>query len=43
VIYQALGEEIVIVAVAHLHRKPGHWRERIWSASHFRAGALHQP
>jgi plasmid stabilization system protein ParE len=31
VIYQVRGEEdeILIVAVAHLHRKPGYWRNRI--------------
>lgn len=28
VIYRASFDEIVIVAVAHLHRDPEHWRER---------------
>jgi plasmid stabilization system protein ParE len=29
VIYQILGSEILIVAVAHLHREPENWRNRI--------------
>lgn len=28
VIYRAHGDEIVIIAVAHLKRKPGYWRGR---------------
>jgi len=28
VIYQALKDEIVIIAVAHLHRAPEYWRTR---------------
>ena len=28
VIYRAGPDEIVIVAVAHLHRDPDHWRDR---------------
>ena len=27
-IYQASSDEIVIVAVAHLHKRPGYWHER---------------
>ncbi|MBI4685677.1 MAG: type II toxin-antitoxin system RelE/ParE family toxin [Nitrospirae bacterium] len=29
ILYRIEPEEIVIVAVAHLRRKPGYWRERI--------------
>lgn len=29
ILYRTEPEEIVIVAVAHLRRKPGYWRERI--------------
>lgn len=29
ILYRDEPEEIVIVAVAHLRRKPGYWRERI--------------
>ncbi|MCI0781552.1 MAG: type II toxin-antitoxin system RelE/ParE family toxin [Chloroflexi bacterium] len=29
IIYQVLDSEILIVAVAHLHREPGHWQDRI--------------
>src|SRR5438132_1131059 len=29
VIYQILESEILIVAVGHLHRKPGYWLDRI--------------
>lgn len=28
-IYEPTETEIVIIAVAHLHRKPGYWRSRI--------------
>ena len=28
VIYEIKDEEILIVAVGHLHRKPGYWEER---------------
>jgi plasmid stabilization system protein ParE len=27
VIYRAEGEDILIVAIAHLHREPGRWRD----------------
>jgi plasmid stabilization system protein ParE len=29
VIYQVRGEEVVIAAVAHLHREPERWRDRL--------------
>jgi plasmid stabilization system protein ParE len=29
IIYQILENEVLIVAVAHLHRKPEFWRERV--------------
>jgi plasmid stabilization system protein ParE len=29
VIYQARSDEVIIVAVAHLHREPGHWKDRL--------------
>ena len=29
ILYSVEPEEIVIIAVAHLRRKPGYWRERI--------------
>ena len=28
VVYQVLAREILVVAVAHLHREPGYWRQR---------------
>jgi hypothetical protein len=28
-VYEVSGEEIVIVAVMHLHRRPGYWRDRV--------------
>jgi len=28
VIYRVKGDEVLVLAVAHLHREPGHWRER---------------
>jgi len=28
-VYQILPGEILVVAVAHLHREPGYWRRRI--------------
>jgi len=27
-IYRCKGDEILIVAVAHLHRRPGYWHDR---------------
>ena len=29
ILYRIESEEIVIIAVAHLRRKPGYWKERI--------------
>lgn len=29
VVYQILPSEILVVAVTHLHRKPGYWLDRI--------------
>lgn len=29
IIYQVKDNEILVVAVAHLHRKPGYWKDRI--------------
>jgi len=29
VVYQILESKILIVAIAHLHREPGYWRNRI--------------
>lgn len=29
VIYSKDGDGIVVIAIAHLHRKPGYWRNRI--------------
>ena len=29
IIYQILESEILVVAVAHLHREPGYWQNRI--------------
>ena len=29
IIYQVRDDEILIVAVAHLHREPDHWRDRL--------------
>jgi toxin ParE2 len=29
IIYQVRPDEILIVAVAHLHRRPDHWNDRI--------------
>ena len=29
VVYLELVDEIVVVAIAHSHRKPGYWRGRI--------------
>lgn len=27
--YQILESEVLIIAVAHMHRRPGYWRDRI--------------
>lgn len=29
VIYATDPEEIVILAIAHMHRRPGYWRDRL--------------
>jgi hypothetical protein len=29
IVYQILESEILVVAVAHLHREPGYWRGRL--------------
>jgi plasmid stabilization system protein ParE len=29
VVYQILASELLIVAIAHLHREPGYWQDRI--------------
>ncbi len=29
IIYQVRDDEILVVAVAHLHREPGYWRTRV--------------
>ncbi len=29
ILYKVESEEIVVIAVAHLRRKPGYWKERI--------------
>ena len=29
IIYQVLESEILIVAIAHMHRQPGYWQDRI--------------
>jgi len=29
IVYQIFESEILVVAVAHLHRKPGYWHDRI--------------
>ena|SRR2546425_6452527 len=31
VVYQILESEILVVAVAHMHRRPGYWRDRLRS------------
>jgi toxin ParE2 len=31
VIYAVEGQEIIVIAVAHLHRKPGYWATRLTS------------
>lgn len=27
--YQVLESEILVIAIAHMHRRPGYWRDRI--------------
>lgn len=29
VIYAAIAEEIIVIALAHLHRKPNYWHQRL--------------
>lgn len=29
VVYQFNAEEILVIAIAHLHRKPGYWKDRL--------------
>ncbi|TFG63787.1 MAG: type II toxin-antitoxin system RelE/ParE family toxin [Nitrospirales bacterium] len=29
IVYQLLENEILIVAISHLHREPGHWQDRL--------------
>ena len=29
IIYQVRENEILIIAIAHLHRKPGYWKDRL--------------
>lgn len=29
IIYQKLEDEVLIIAIAHLHRKPDHWKDRV--------------
>ena len=29
IVYQILESEILVVAVAHMHRRPGYWRDRL--------------
>lgn len=29
IVYAALDEEIIVIAIAHLHRKPGYWLDRL--------------
>ena len=29
IIYQVLEMEILVIAIAHMHRRPGYWRDRI--------------
>lgn len=44
IIYQAASDEIIVVAVAHLHRRPDYWVPRTRSMSFrlpFRSGLTH--
>jgi len=29
IVYAMLGDQLVVIAVAHTSRKPGYWRERL--------------
>ncbi len=29
IVYQLLETEILVVAISHLHREPGHWQDRL--------------
>jgi plasmid stabilization system protein ParE len=29
VIYQVIGNDILVIAITHLHRKPGYWKHRL--------------
>ena len=29
IVYQAAAKSILVVAIAHLHRKPGYWKSRL--------------
>ncbi len=29
IIYRVTAEEILIISITHLHRDPGHWRDRL--------------
>jgi hypothetical protein len=31
VIYSVEGQDVIVIAVAHLHRKPGYWTSRFSS------------
>ncbi|MDT4858250.1 hypothetical protein FQZ97_927080 [compost metagenome] len=33
VIYAREGDDLLVIAIAHLHRAPGYWRDRIASPS----------
>ena len=30
--YQVLESEILVIAIAHMHRRPGYWRDRVTGA-----------
>ena len=29
VIYTCVGRDVLVLAIAHLHRRPGYWRDRL--------------
>ena len=29
IVYQILDTEILVIAISHLHRKPGYWKDRL--------------